>query len=376
MKKTISFLLFLVLSINSIAQNNINAKSNILKVNMTKRNTDNVAPVIKSVPGMEKGFKPTIINDTITLVVQVTDDIAMKEVFFDNKKVAEFSPNIYKSLVTIDTTKLQITIKAVDQNNNITVERIAFERKGFNKKQPALTKNGRYYALIIGNEDYESTDISKLTEPVKDAQRLYNCLLENYTFDKGNITLIKNGKYQDIIAAFDNISGKMTTNDNLLIFYAGHGHWDEKKNLGYWLPCDATIDNTAFWIRNSTISDYIASIPAKHILVIADACFSGSIFRTRKAFNDANAAINKLYEMPSRKAMTSGNMKTVPDKSMFIEYLIKNLNSNEDKYLSADQLFNSFRIAVLNNSSTEPQYGTIQKAGDEGGEFIFIRRTE
>ena len=37
-------------------------------------------------------------------------------------------------------------------------------------------------------------------------------------------------------------------------------------------------------------------------------------------------------------------------------------------------LFSSFREAVLNNSPTEPQYGIIQNAGDEDGEFIFILR--
>ena len=37
-------------------------------------------------------------------------------------------------------------------------------------------------------------------------------------------------------------------------------------------------------------------------------------------------------------------------------------------------LFTNFRTAVLNNSPTEPQYGIIQNAGDEGGEFMFIRK--
>ncbi len=43
--------------------------------------------------------------------------------------------------------------------------------------------------------------------------------------------------------------------------------------------------------------------------------------------------------------------------------------------MSADQLFYRFREAVINNSPNTPQYGVIHDAGDEGGEFIFIRRT-
>jgi hypothetical protein len=156
------------------------------------------------------------------------------------------------------------------------------------------------------------------------------------------------------------------------VFYAGHGWFNETQNLGYWLPVDAKKSNTAYWIPNSRISDYMNSIKSKHTLLIADACFSGSIFKTRSAFSDAEPSINKLYEMPSKKAMTSGTLKEVPDKSVFLQFLVQRLNENKEKYLSSDMLFTSFRQAVLNNSPTEPQYGTIQNAGDEGGEFIFI----
>ena len=118
----------------------------------------------------------------------------------------------------------------------------------------------------------------------------------------------------------------------------------------------------------------MSSIKTKHTLLIADACFSGSILKTRAAFADAGQAINSLYELPSRTAMTSGNLKEVSDKSVFLEYFVKRLKQNSEKYLSADQLFVSFRIAVMNNSQTEPQFGTIQNAGDEGGESIFLRK--
>jgi len=177
-----------------------------------------------------------------------------------------------------------------------------------------------------------------------------------------------------MVEAFDNLSNKLSENDNLLVFYAGHGWWDDDKNLGYWLPSDARKNSTAFWIRNSTISDYMSSIKTKHTLLIADACFSGSIFKTRSAFSDAQPAINKLYELQSKTAMTSGNLKEVPDKSVFLQYLVKRLKNNTNKYISADMLFASFRQAVMNNSPTEPQFGTIQNAGDEGGEFIFIKK--
>jgi len=240
-----------------------------------------------------------------------------------------------------------------------------------NDERP-LSNYGKYYALIIGNNLYKDPEIQSLDEPIKDATSLYEVLVTKYTFDRENVIFLKNASYEQMIQAFDDLSNKMTKNDNLIVFYAGHGSWSETKNLGYWLPIDAKKTNTAFWIPNSRISDYMASIKSKHTLLIADACFSGSIFKTRGTFSDAQPSINKLYELPSKKAMTSGTLKEVPDKSVFLKYLVQRLKENNEKYTSSDMLFASFREAVLNNSPTEPQYGTIQNSGDEGGEFIFI----
>jgi hypothetical protein len=120
--------------------------------------------------------------------------------------------------------------------------------------------------------------------------------------------------------------------------------------------------------------DYIRAIPSKHTLLISDACFSGSIFRTRKAFNNASMAHYKLMKTPSRKGMTSGSLTTVPDKSVFLRYLKKYLSENNQRFLASEELFRDFRIAVMNNSSTMPLFGEIQNAGDEGGDFVFIKK--
>ena len=72
--------------------------------------------------------------------------------------------------------------------------------------------------------------------------------------------------------------------------------------------------------------------------------------------------------------MTSGALQKVPDESVFLKYLKKKLQENDKKYTSSEEFFASFKIAVMNNTSTTPRYGEIQNAGDEGGDFIFIKR--
>lgn len=135
-------------------------------------------------------------------------------------------------------------------------------------------------------------------------------------------------------------------------------------------------NNRAQWVSNSTIRDFIRGINTKHTLLITDACFSGGIFKTRAAFKESSVAIQKLYTIPSRKAITSGTLNEVPDRSVFVEFLLKRLSNNSKKYLSSEKLFSSFRQAVINNSPVNqiPQFGEIREAGDEGGDFIFMHK--
>jgi WD40 repeat protein len=232
----------------------------------------------------------------------------------------------------------------------------------------------KYCALLIGVNDYQSENIADLDNPINDAENLYNVLSSKYTFDKDNIYLLKNPTQSEIIIKLDELSRELTSDDNLLIFFAGHGYWDKQGNVGFWFPADATRGSTVNWFRNSTLRDFIGSIQTKHTLLIADACFSGAIFKTRAAFEEAPQGIEKLYELQSRQAMTSGILEEVPDESVFIHYLIKRLEENEEEFLPSELLFSSFKTAVMNNSATVPQFGVIQNVGDEGGDFVFIKR--
>lgn len=232
----------------------------------------------------------------------------------------------------------------------------------------------RNFALVIGNQNYDNPSISDLGETLKDATDFYNTITTDYTFDPEYVTLMKNPTKADIIGYLQKLRSKVTPEDNLLIFYAGHGYWDADMGVGYWFPRDAADkDNPVNWIPNTDITNYLAVIKSKHTLLIADACFSGGIFKTRAAFSNTNA-IEKLYELNSRKAITSGTLTVVPDKSKFFLYLIKNLRENTNDYLPAEELFSKMRIAVISNSEAVPQFGTIQNVGDEGGDFIFIKR--
>ena len=301
-------------------------------------------------------FGQEIVNSALSESLHVT-------VGYNVSKVSGISASI---LVKVGESNKIVFAESVERSKNRITD--------IPKEQPVIIGVPSYHALIIAVENYQaSSELVALNQPVKDASKLYLALTGEYNFPKEQTTLLRNPSRTEILQALENLSIKITAKENVIIFYAGHGVWDERLKMGYWLPVDAKMDNKANWIANSTIRDYIAGIDAKHTLLITDACFSGSIFKSREG-GMTDYAMSKVYQLPSRKAMTSGTLTTVPDESKFMEYLLKRLNDNPEKYLTAKQLFFSLETAVLNNTHTVPQYGTIQDTGDEGGDFVFIKK--
>lgn len=254
-------------------------------------------------------------------------------------------------------------------------QQVIEEKDAIGKALLSELSKRKYYALVIGVNEYTSESINDLEHPIGDAEMLAGTLTTFYSFDRENVYVLKNPTRAEIINQLDILTSKVEEKDHLLIFYAGHGVWNEQLNQGYWLPSDASMQSKSHWLSNSTLRDYVGGIQSKHTLLISDACFSGGILKERAVF-DNSRAILEVYKLPSRKAMTSGTLKTVPDKSVFIKYLVKNLRDNTSPLLSADQLFRTFKTAVINNSPNGqvPQYGPIAQTGDEGGDFVFLRK--
>src|SRR4030042_2203970 len=348
------------------------------KIRVEVEITDSLPPeIILLSPELPNDGKFTINNNKIDIIGEVKDHSAIRTVVINSSPVTLSDKNVFTYKASLNQGNNEFSILAVDENDNYARFKFTVD----NITKPAIATEeveikGEYYGLLIGVDHYSDPKFTNLDNPISDAQRLYNILISKYNFAKENIKLIRDANYKDIIKALDELSKSISVNDNLLIFYAGHGWWDKDANIGYWLPSDASQTSKEAWFRNSTLRDYIMEIKSKHTLLITDACFGGSIFKTRSVMIEAPKAIGKLYELKSRKAMTSGTLTTVPDRSSFTHYLINRLENNEQDYLSSEQLFSSIRIAVINNSDVIPQYGEIMQVGDEGGDFIFVGKNK
>ena len=240
---------------------------------------------------------------------------------------------------------------------------------------------GDYYALIIGIDSYTG-QWRPLKNAVGDAKAIQQLLQSKYKFDYLKVLYNEQATRMNIIKELEWLVQNVKPTDNLLIYYSGHGEFNQTLNKGYWVPVDATAASTSYYISNSDIQTFLGGIKSKHTLLISDACFSGDIFRGNTVsvpFEESDKYYAKVNSVSSRKAITSGGVEPVMDggregHSVFAYYLLKSLSGNEKKYYDASQLFDNIKIPVLNNSDQSPQFNAIKNAGDEGGQFIFLKK--
>lgn len=338
---------------------------------------DVTPPVIK-IASFVKGRGINVVStgekgDSTKLQGSITDESPLHGVWMNDSLITLNSKNEFS--LNFNTLPAELHLKAIDKFGNVSIKTFNLENGKVAAQDSVVT--GKYFALIIANQNYHDVNIPDLEFPVKDAKSLEKTLLENYTFNKPDVIFLENPDRAKIIKTLDNLSKKITSSDNFLIFYAGHGVWEADQQEGFWLPSNASSGDKSEWLSNGNVRDYIRGIKSKHTILIADACFGGAIFKTREVLINAPTSIKKMYDIPSRTAMTSGTLTAVPDESVFVNYLIQRLKDNRDKFMPAENLYYNIKDAVINNSPTNqtPQYGVISQAGDEGGgSFIFIHK--
>jgi uncharacterized caspase-like protein len=239
---------------------------------------------------------------------------------------------------------------------------------------------GKNFALIIGNNDYDL--LPTLKTAVGDADAVADVLETYYDFDEGTIKLLTNATRREILGALSKLRRSLTAEDRLLIYYAGHGQIDPATDEGFWQPVDSEPESDFTWISNADVKRYLGGMPAKHVLVIADSCFSGSLTRGATTVNEnEDKFFLNIDKYPSRKIISSGGTEPVADSgsgghSVFAYYLIKVLSENTKPYITSFQLYDRLVRGVTNNSNQTPEFGTVPDSGDQGsGDFTFIRRS-
>ena len=242
---------------------------------------------------------------------------------------------------------------------------------------------GTYHALVIGNNVYARWP--SLVTPEQDARGVAAILDKKYGF---KTKVLFNATRFDVLQALNDFRKILTENDNFLVYYAGHGHWEKQIQRGYWVPVDSDTDSDVNWISTFAITDILSSMSARHVLIVADSCYSGALTRSSLARLEAGMSneardhwLQSTAEKRSRTVLSSGGLQPVMDSGggnhsvfakAFLDVLATNTDILDGQRLGLEVAARVSYAASNAQMEQDPQYAPIRYAGHEAGDFLFV----
>lgn len=239
------------------------------------------------------------------------------------------------------------------------------------------------YALLFATNNYDTW--AHLANPIPDAQALQAELRDRYGFET---EVVVNPTRETILKELLAYTQRhFDPGDQLLIFFAGHGIYNDEFKQGYIVAKDSRMDDIveSTYVSYADLRGIIDSIPAKHILLMIDACFGGTFDRrlTEQASRGSSFyASTPLPELFSEKAthetrlyITSGGKDYVSDgqaghHSPFVYNLLDTLDGSR-----AARGYLTFSDIQGGVEATKPAPSwNYWGANDPGSDFFFISK--
>jgi hypothetical protein len=292
----------------------------------------------------------------------------------------------FRSSIPVPVPGDRVTISAIDASGRRSdLALLVRTRPALTEKGVSDLKLGRYHALVIGNDDYRQ--LPRLRTASRDAREVARVLQDDYGFA---VTLLVNASRYDILSTLNDLRQRLRGQDNLLVFYSGHGEMNREGQHGYWLPVDAEPNAPATWISSLALTEFLNAMDVRQVLIAADSCFAGAMSRSSVSYMDFEGGapdtsrIEALAKRRSRLVMTSGGCRPTapigePPHSAFARSFIDVLRGNGG-VLPGQEMFRLLRVRLSATTVAEhlpapsaPVYGPLKYAGHEAGDFVFVR---
>ena len=252
----------------------------------------------------------------------------------------------------------------------------------------AVSKGGQslllykdYYALVIGVSNYQKWP--KILFAMQDASEVSG-RLEQLGF---KTKLVLDPTHREMLTALTEMVYVLGRDENrgLLLYYAGHGETEtlaDRTKMGYIVPKDCPLlkDDPMGFVTHAISMREIESISlrirSRHVLMLFDSCFSGSLFALVRAIPHD---ITEKSTLPVRQYITAGSEdEEVPDRSIFKRCFLIGLEGDADLtgdgYITGSELgmYLSDKVVNYTNRQQHPQYGKINNPDLDRGDFIFV----
>ncbi len=236
------------------------------------------------------------------------------------------------------------------------------------------------YALIFATDKYDNW--KALVNPIYDARTIAGDLQKTYGF---NTEVVENPTQSQILDKLREYAEKKYSElDQLFVFFAGHGFYDDTFKEGFVVSRESLPDDPGrnSYLRHSVLRSTINNNPCDHIFLVMDVCFGGTFddnLGSRALDDDSYRApsqseiITRKLKFKTRKYLTSGGKEYVSDgiagrhspfASKFIDALEKGMGG--DGILTLSEV-----MTYVETLKTAPQFG---KFGSDqlGSDFVFV----
>ncbi len=242
----------------------------------------------------------------------------------------------------------------------------------------AVDVNRKDYALIIATDEYDNWD--DLNNPINDATVIDQLLRERYGFET---EVVKNPTLEEINdKLYEYNAREFNPQDQLLVFIAGHGYFDETLGEGYVVASNSLKNDRGktSYLAHNLLRSRVNNIRCEHIMLVMDVCFGGTIdpkmvhVRGEMLEEEDSQYLVKKLTKRTRKFLTSGSKEYVPDgqpghhspfAAKFISAL-REVGGRQSRVLSTTQL-----IPYFLRLQTEPRFGSFG-TDESGSDFVFV----
>ena len=284
------------------------------------------------------------------------------------------------------------TLKLLDGNNTIEIiaentngGKISSTRSilvGKDALADAISADRKDYALLFAVDKYDHW--SDLVNPIDDATSIAKVLQEKYGFE---VRIVENPDHENVFEVLaEYLTKKYKPQDQLMIFFAGHGFFDDTFGEGYVVAKNSLENDKSrtTYISHNRLRSVINNIRCEHIFLTMDVCFGGTFdpviarargLETYAEQSETEFLVRKL-SYKTRKYLTSGGKEYVSDgisgkHSPFALKIIQALKENgggKDRVLTISEI-----KTYVEKLPNEPRFGSF---GDDSpaSDFVFVAK--